>query len=75
MVFEKRGTDVNVMINGRKRQLIVDTDGGIWLANVHASNKSDGATVLNLLADISCQNNRLVKLTVIGRSTKYLPVR
>jgi hypothetical protein len=62
MIFENRGTDANKKVNGRKRQLLVDTDGRIWFAHVHAGNEHDGPAALYLSADILCQNQRLQKI-------------
>lgn len=62
MIFEKRGLDANKKVNGRKRQLLVDTDGRIWFAHVHAANEPDGSAALNFSADILCQNERLEKI-------------
>lgn len=59
MIFENRGTDANKKVNGRKRQLLVDTGGRIWFAHVHAGNQHDGPSALNLSVDILCQNERL----------------
>lgn len=62
MIFEKRGLDANKKVNGRKRQLLVDTDGRIWFAHVHAANEPDGAAALNFSADILCQDERLKRI-------------
>ena len=42
MICEERGLDPNKRINGRKRQLVVDTQGRLWVAHVHAANEADG---------------------------------
>lgn len=42
MIFENRGTDANKKVNGRKRQLLVDTGARIWFAHGHAGNQHDG---------------------------------
>ncbi len=62
MIFENRGLDVHKKVNGRKRQLLVDTDGRIWFAHVHAANEPDGHAALNFSADILCQDQRLAKV-------------
>jgi transposase len=62
MIFQNRGTDANKKVNGRKRQLLVDTGGRIWFAHVPAGNQHDGPAALNLSADILCQNERLQKI-------------
>jgi transposase len=48
-IHEHRGTDGGKHVNGRKRQLLVDTGGRIWAAHVHAANHHDGAAALALL--------------------------
>jgi transposase len=62
MIFENRRTDANKKVNGRKRQLLVDTGGRIWFAHVHAGNQHDGPAALHFPADILCQNQRLQKI-------------
>jgi hypothetical protein len=62
MIFEKRGIDANKKVNGCKRQLLVDTDGRIWFAHVHAANEPDVVVALSLSVDILCQNERLQKI-------------
>jgi hypothetical protein len=62
MIFENRGMDAHKKVNGRKRQLLVDTGGRIWFAHVHAANEPDGTAALGLSADILCQNQCLQKI-------------
>jgi transposase len=62
MIFENRGIDANKKVNGRKRQLLVDTGGRIWFAHVHAACEPDGAAALSFSADILCQDARLQKI-------------
>ncbi|WP_223860879.1 IS5 family transposase [Spirosoma validum] len=52
MIYEYRGTDANKRVNGRKRQLVVDTQGRLWLATVHAANQADGPAAVSLIDDI-----------------------
>ena len=40
-IYEHRGLDGGKWVNGRKRQLLVDTGGRIWAAHVHAANGHD----------------------------------
>ena len=50
MICEDRGIDKHKKVNGRKRQLLVDTAGRLWLVLVHAANSHDsqaGCTLLN----------------------------
>lgn len=54
-VFEERGVDGNKKINGRKRQVLVDTLGLVWGVVVHAANGSDsvyGGVVIKEIKDV-----------------------
>lgn len=62
MICEVRGTDANKKVNGRKRQVLVDSEGRICFVHVHAANQADGPASLSLMADIICQDERLVKI-------------
>jgi transposase len=62
MICEDRGLDAHKKVNGRKRQLIVDSGGRLWFATVHAANIHDGAAALGFLPDIICQDERLSKI-------------
>ncbi len=48
-IHEHRGTDGGKHVNGRKRQILVDTGGRIWAAHVHAANQHDGTAGVALL--------------------------
>lgn len=52
MIWENRGIDANKRVNGRKRQFVVDTQGRLWLANVHAANRADGPSATSLVGDL-----------------------
>ena len=52
MISEYRGIDANKRVNGRKRQLVVDTQGRLWLAAVHPANQADGPAAVSLIDDI-----------------------
>lgn len=39
-------------MNGRKRQLIVDTQGRLWAAQVHAAGDSDGSVAIPLIQEL-----------------------
>ena len=41
-ICEFRGIDAHKCVNGRKRQFVVDTQGRLWAADVHAANEGDG---------------------------------
>jgi transposase len=62
MIWEHRGLDPHKKVNGRKRQLLVDSGGRIWFADVHAANMADGAAAMSFMPDIICQNERLTKI-------------
>ena len=48
-IYEHRGTDGGKYVNGRKRQILVDTGGRIWAAHVHAASGHDSVAALGLL--------------------------
>lgn len=52
MIWEERGLDVHKRVNGRKRQLVVDTQGRIWVAIVHAAHEADGPAATRLIATL-----------------------
>ncbi len=52
MICEYRGTDAHKRVNGRKRQLVVDTQGRLWMADVHPANQADGPGAVSLIGDI-----------------------
>jgi transposase len=52
MILEKRGLDAHKRVNGRKRQLLVDTQGRLWVALVHSANEADGPAALDLIGDL-----------------------
>ena len=51
-ICEYRGLDANKRVNGRKRQLAVDTQGRLWAADVHAANEGDGPGAIRMIGDI-----------------------
>lgn len=64
MIFEERGIDSNKKVNGRKRQLLVDTGGRLWRARVCAANHHDGPSACPLLEDTELLGDCLQ--TVLG---------
>ncbi len=62
MIFEDRGIDNNKKINGRKRQILVDTEGRLWRAHVHAANLHDGPAGSDLLKDTKSFDKHLKKI-------------
>ncbi|WP_262707860.1 transposase [Larkinella rosea] len=64
MIWEYRELDAHKLVNGRKRQLLVDTGGRLWAAQVHAANASDGPVAKPLVSDILWYGERVE--TVFG---------
>jgi hypothetical protein len=64
MIFEDKGIDGNKKINGRKRQVMVDTGGLIWASNVHAANLTDTEMGCCLFKKIKDKLLKLQKLLV-----------
>jgi hypothetical protein len=60
--FEDRGIDANKKVNGRKRQLLVDTGCSIWRVYVHAANQHDGPAGSYLMEACSSFDLRLEKI-------------
>ncbi|GAB4040915.1 hypothetical protein [Spirosoma jeollabukense] len=52
MICEYRGIDVNKRVNGRKREFVVDSDGRLWVADVHAANEAEGPAAIPLIGTI-----------------------
>lgn len=52
MICEYRGLDTHKRVNGRKRQLVVDTQGRLWAADVHAAHQADGPAAVPLIGTI-----------------------
>jgi transposase len=62
MICEHRGIDAHKKVNGRKRQLVVDTGGRLWMATVHAANEGDGPACVPLAEPIYDLSERLEKV-------------
>ena len=62
MIYEYRGIDGYKKVNGRKRQLLVDTGGRLWAVHVHAANEADGRASLPLVGDILWYSERVKKV-------------
>ena len=52
MIYEHRGIDANKRVNGRKRTLVVDTQGRLWVVAVHPANQADGPAAVTLVNSI-----------------------
>ena len=52
MIWEERGLDVHKRVNGRKRQLLVDTQGRLWVASVHGAHQPDGRGAIPLITSL-----------------------
>lgn len=64
VIFEDQGIDGNKKVNGRKRQVLVDTFGFIWACSVHAANLSDTMMGCELFKKIKDKLLRLDKILV-----------
>jgi putative transposase len=64
MIFEDRGTDGGKKVNGRRRQVMVDTLGLVWGASVHAANLSDTIMGCQLFEQVKERLVRLKKILV-----------
>ncbi|OIN57393.1 IS5 family transposase [Arsenicibacter rosenii] len=62
MIWAYRGLDAHKKVNGRKRQLLVDTGGRLWAAHVHAANQADGQAALPLVSDLLWYGDRVEKV-------------
>ena len=62
MIFEDRGIDANKKVNGRKRQLLVDSDGRIWQVLVHAANLHDGVASCSIFEHVKHISKRIQKI-------------
>lgn len=62
MIYEHRGTDAHKKVNGRKRQLLVDTDGRIWRVLTHGANLHDGVAACAIIEASSTITQRLKKI-------------
>lgn len=62
MIFEDRGIDGNKKVNGRKRQLLVDTRGRIWKVRAHAANQHDSPAGAGLVEGLRTLMPRLRKV-------------
>lgn len=64
MIGADRGKDGNKLVNGRKRQVMVDTLGLVWAVYVHAANESDSKAGCNLLPFAKKYLPRLIKILI-----------
>jgi len=64
IVQQDKGIDGNKKVNGRKRQVLVDTLGLIWAVFVHAANGSDTIDGQKLLKRIEGRLERVKKILV-----------
>jgi putative transposase len=65
-IAEERGLDGNKKVNGRKRQIMVDTLGLVHAVSVHAANGSDTIYGCELLEQVRDKYPRLEKILVDG---------
>ena len=66
MIFEDRGKDGGKLVNGRKRQVMVDTLGLVWGSVVHAANLSDTVMGCELFGKVKERLVHLKKILVDG---------
>jgi transposase len=72
MIFEDRGTDAAKQVNGRKRQVAVDSGGRLWAVHVHAANDHDSRAGCHLLWHLKQVRARLkVVLTDSGYRGRF----
>jgi len=64
MIFEDKGPDPFKKVNGRKRQVMVDTLGLVWAVFVHAANLSDTKMGCQLFGQVKDRLTRLKKILV-----------
>ncbi|WP_373330942.1 IS5 family transposase [Salmonirosea aquatica] len=62
MICADPGLDAHKKVNGRKRQLLVDTGGRLWAADVHSANQADGPASLPLVSGILWYGDRIEKV-------------
>lgn len=63
-LYEDRGVDGGKKINGRKRQVLVDTLGLVWCVFVHAANVFDGKGGRKLIDKVQQHESRLKKILI-----------
>ena len=63
-LFEERGVDGGKKVNGRKRQLLVDTQGLVWCVYVHAANIFDSKAGRKLIDKVQKHESRLKKILI-----------
>ena len=69
-----KGIDGHKKVNGRKRQVLVDTLGLVWAVFVHAANGSDSIYGCPLIEQIEGLCERLEKILVDkGYEGKFMP--
>ena len=81
MIFEDRGIHGGKKINGRSRQILVDTLGLVWCTAVHAANIADTVGGCHLIDKVHHCVSRLKKIIVdkgykkqfMEYTTKHLP--
>ena len=61
MIVEWRGLDAHKKVNGRKRQLAVDTLGLLWAVDEQAAHQSDSLAGCRLWAKLFPVGERLEK--------------
>ncbi len=62
MIYENRGIDSNKKMNGRKRKILVGSEGRLWRACVHAENLHNGSAGSVLLKNTHSFDKHLRKI-------------
>ena len=74
MISEDKGIDGNKKINGRKRHIIVDSDGLLLAAYVGAANENDGKEGVKLLPELQENYENVEKITSDGAYRKTFEI-
>ena len=62
MIYEHRGVDGNKKVNGRKRHILTDVLGRIYVVHLHAANRHDSPQGVHLLKGITGKLSSLEKI-------------
>jgi len=68
-IWEEKGFDGNKKVSGRKRHIIVDSQGLPWAVHVSRANQSDGEAGLELLPKL--EHSKLERLRVVKGDNAY----
>jgi putative transposase len=74
LISEDKGIDGNKKINGRKRHIIVDSEGLLLAAHVGAANENDGKEGVKLLPELQKNYENVEKITSDGAYRKTFEI-